>query len=132
MPLLQYEFIRVAKGGTTLTGITEISKQAQLEYPTSFFPGATMYWIQSAAPGSPCGKVGPREETERWYACTDVDEDQRIEEVLRLLTTLPFWHSMGDKGEAVFPVRLPVSESYYTKKEKPLGKRGIVVYMRHD
>lgn len=119
--LLEYYFVRI-HGETSLSSITNVTHWMKKEYPEIYYPGFTQYWRQSPAPKT--HKTGRRYKTEHWYAYTNKGpEEGALDEILKLLTTLPFTKSLGDKGEYIPPIKLPI--------KRPVGRpRKIVVPLR--
>ena len=119
--LTEYLFKRIHRE-TSLIHIKEVRQSWIDIYKETYYPGATLYWRQSSAPKT--SKTNRRYKTERWYAYTDkAPEAGALNEVLSLLTTLPFTRSLGDKGEDIPPVILPI--------KRPVGRpRKIIIPLR--
>ena len=119
--LVEYYFTRI-HGKTSLDHITTVIDGFIDKYPEIYYPGFTQYWRQSPAPKT--YKTGRRYKTEHWYAYTDREQEAgALQEIFSLLTTLPFTKSVGDKGEDIPPVPLPL--------KRPVGRpRKIIIPLR--
>jgi len=119
--LLEYLFMRTL-GKISLEHILEPAPLWIQEYPNIYYAGFTQYWRQSPAPKN--YKQPHRYKTERWYAYTEKEQDDgALEEILYLLTHPPFTSSIGDRGEEIPPVPLPV--------KRPVGRpRKIIIPLR--
>lgn len=125
MPLAGYLFMRTL-GKTSLEHILEPSPLWIQEYPDIYYAGFTQYWKQSAAPKN--YKQPHRYKIERWYAYTEKKQDGgALEEVIYLLTHPPFTFSMGDRGEEIPPVPLPIKRPVGRPRKPRIYLRQIVV-----
>jgi len=119
--LLQYYFKQI-HGKTSLESITEVMPEFINMYPEIYYPGYTQYWKQSPMPKN--YKQPRRFKTEHWIAYVNkTQEEDTLSEIFSLLTTPPFTKSIGDRGEYIPPVKLPI--------KRPVGRpRKIVIPLR--
>jgi hypothetical protein len=123
VPLFQYYFKRIEEE-TSLEDITAVTPYTQMTYSEIYYSGYTLYWRQSPAP--PYRNLPQRLKTEHWYAYIEVERERKntIKKVLKLLTTLPFCRSVGDFGEEIPPIPLPI-------KKKPIGRpKKVIIPLR--
>ena len=126
LPLFQYYFKRT-RGETSLEGITAVTPYSLLTGGDLYYSGYTLYWRQSPAP--PYRNLPRRLKTEHWYAYIEVERERKntIERVLKLLTTLPFCSSVGDFGEEIPPVPLPIKRPVGRPRKPKIYLRQIVI-----
>ena len=119
--LFEYLFMHTLNK-ISLEHILECSPLWVKEYPNIYYAGFTQYWKQSAAPKN--YKQPHRYKTERWYAYTEKEQNNgALEEILYLLTHPPFASSIGDRGEEILPIPLPI--------KRPVGRpRKIIIPLR--
>ena len=127
LPLFQYYFKRI-KGETSLEGITAVTPYTQMTHSGVYYSGYTLYWRQSPAP--PYRNLPQRLKTEHWYAYIEVERERKntIKKVFKLLTTLPFCRSVGNYGEEIPPVPLPIKKPVGRPRKPIILLRQIVVY----